>query len=81
MSCKYGMNTCFFRSQKKVCNNCNDADSYEWDESKSHGGKRKGAGRKPSNIKTKNITFRIREEWENTIKDVVRKQIAKLIKK
>lgn len=78
MICKYGMNTCVFRNQTEVCDNCEDADSYEWDETKSHGGKRSGAGRKPSNLPSKTISFRIHPEWEQRIKEVVRNEIAKL---
>lgn len=32
MSCKYGMDTCAFRDTPEVCADCEDADSYEWDE-------------------------------------------------
>lgn len=78
MACKYGMYTCVFRNEKEVCDNCEDADIYEWDETKSHGGKRHGAGRKPSGIDTKTISFRIHPEWEQRIKEVVRKEIAKI---
>lgn len=45
---------------------------------KSHGGKRKGAGRKPTNIKTKTISFRVRFEWVEKIKAVVKREILKL---
>jgi hypothetical protein len=45
------------------------------------GGKREGAGRPSLGIKTKTISFRIRVEWEQAIKEVVRKKIAVLKKK
>lgn len=43
-----------------------------------HGGKRINAGRKPSPFKYKNITFRVREEWSETIKTLVRNKIKEL---
>lgn len=43
-----------------------------------HGGKRQGAGRKPSPFKHKNITFRIREEWDEIIRKIVRDKINEL---
>jgi hypothetical protein len=42
------------------------------------GGKRKGAGRKKLPYKTKTISFRIKPEWEQKIKKVVRAEIKKL---
>jgi hypothetical protein len=42
------------------------------------GGKREGAGRKPSGIEWKTVSFRIKEEWREPIKKVVRKQIKHL---
>lgn len=44
----------------------------------SKGDKRLGSGRKPSGIDTKTISFRIHPEWEQQIKEVVRKEIAKI---
>jgi hypothetical protein len=41
------------------------------------GGKREGAGRKPSG-QTVTVSFRIKEEWREPIKKVVRKEISKL---
>ena len=42
------------------------------------GGKRKGAGRKPSPYKTKTVSFRIREEWEKEVKETVKAKIIAL---
>ena len=42
------------------------------------GGKRKGAGRKPSPYKTKTVSFRIRAEWEKEIKETVKAKILAL---
>jgi hypothetical protein len=36
------------------------------------GGKRKGAGRKPAPYKTKTISFRVRAEWVDQIKTLVK---------
>jgi hypothetical protein len=36
--------------------------------------------RKPSGEKTVTVSFRIREEWREPIKEVVRKEISKLKK-
>ena len=44
------------------------------------GGKRKGAGRKPAPYKTKTLSFRIRVEWENEIKEIVKAKILALTK-
>lgn len=46
----------------------------------SRGGKRKGAGRKPAPYKTKTISFRIKIEWENEIKQMVKDKILQLSK-
>jgi hypothetical protein len=42
------------------------------------GGKRKGAGRKPAPYKTKTIAFRVRVEWEETIKSMVKSKVVEL---
>jgi hypothetical protein len=44
----------------------------------SSGGKRKGAGRKPAPYKTKTISFRIRLEWEEEIKETIKAKILAL---
>jgi hypothetical protein len=44
------------------------------------GGKREGAGRKASGIEWKTVCFRIKEEWREAVKIVVRKEIARLKK-
>jgi hypothetical protein len=44
------------------------------------GGKRKGAGRKPAPYKTKTIAFRVRVEWAETIKTMVKDKINELLK-
>ena len=40
------------------------------------GGKRKGAGRKPAPYKTKTIAFRVRLEWVEAIKSMVKAKVA-----
>jgi uncharacterized protein YunC (DUF1805 family) len=42
------------------------------------GGKRKGAGRKKADYKTKTIAFRVRIEWVETIKSMVKAKVAEL---
>lgn len=42
------------------------------------GGPRKGAGRPPLEFETKTISFRIRSEWEDIIKDTVKRKMKKL---
>ena len=42
------------------------------------GGKRKGAGRKPSPYKTKTVSFRIWIEWEEEIREAVKAKIIAL---
>lgn len=42
------------------------------------GGKRKGAGRKPASYQTKTIAFRVRLEWVEVIKSIVKAKIAEL---
>ena len=44
------------------------------------GGKRKGAGRKPAPYKTKTIAFRVRLEWVELIKSMVKSKVAELSK-
>ena len=39
------------------------------------GGKRKGAGRKPAPYKTKTIAFRVRLEWVEAIKSMVKAKV------
>jgi len=45
-----------------------------------HGGQRTGAGRKPSDP-TKIITFRVKLEHEQPVRDAVKKTVAELNKK
>lgn len=42
------------------------------------GGKRENAGRKPLPYKTKVIAFRVREEYENELKELVKNRIKEL---
>lgn len=42
------------------------------------GGKRKGSGRKPAVYQTKTIAFRVRVEWVNDIKAMVKAKVAEL---
>jgi hypothetical protein len=42
------------------------------------GGKRKGAGRKPASYQTKTIAFRVRVQWVEDIKGLVKKRISEL---
>jgi len=42
------------------------------------GGKRKGAGRKPAPYQTKTIAFRVRVEWVESIKSMVKTKIVDL---
>jgi hypothetical protein len=44
------------------------------------GGKRKGAGRKPAPYQTKTIAFRVRTEWVEEIKLMVKTKMAELNK-
>lgn len=44
------------------------------------GGKRKGAGRKPAPYKTKTVAFRVRQQWAEHIKQIVKNEIDKLLK-
>lgn len=46
---------------------------------KTKGGKRKGAGRKPAPYQTQTITFRVRLEWVETIKSVAKSKVAELL--
>lgn len=47
---------------------------------KTKGGKRKGAGRKPAPYQTKTISFRVRVDFENSIKKTVKDKIIELSK-
>jgi len=40
------------------------------------GGKRKGAGRKPASYQTTTISFRVRVEWVDEIKQMVKDKVA-----
>lgn len=42
------------------------------------GGKRKGAGRKPAPYQTKTIAFRVRVEWIEVIKSIVKAKVSEL---
>ena len=42
------------------------------------GGKRKGAGRKSAPYKIKTIAFRVRVEWVEAIKSMVKAKVAEL---
>ena len=42
------------------------------------GGKRIGAGRKPAPYQTKTIAFRVRLEWVEVIKSIVKAKVAEL---
>lgn len=42
------------------------------------GGKRQGAGRKPAPYQTKTIAFRVRVEWEEAIKSIIKSKVAEL---
>lgn len=42
------------------------------------GGKRKGAGRKPAPYQTKTIAFRVRLEFVEVIKSMVKSKVAEL---
>lgn len=44
------------------------------------GGKREGAGRKPAPYQTETIAFRVRSEWINDIKQLVKSRIKELEK-
>lgn len=47
---------------------------------KPKGGKREGAGRKPASYEHKSISFRVRLEWIEEIKEVVKIKIEELKK-
>lgn len=55
-------------------NEPNILQTMEW------GGKRKGAGRKPAPYHTKTIAFRVRVEWVEVIKSMVKSKISELSK-
>jgi hypothetical protein len=42
------------------------------------GGKRIGAGRKPASYKTVTISFRVRAEWAEQIKELVNDAVSEL---
>ncbi len=42
------------------------------------GGKRKGSGRKPALYETKTIAFRVRLEWVEVIKSMVKTKVSEL---
>ncbi len=46
--------------------------------SNTHGGHRKGAGRKPAPYSTIVISFRVREDWAEVIKAVVKSTIKQI---
>lgn len=46
--------------------------------SRKSGGTRKGAGRKPAPYQTKTIAFRVRVEWVETIKNLVKDKVKEL---
>lgn len=45
---------------------------------KKHGGARPGAGRPPNSHKTKKISFRIREDFEQPVRDAVKEKVKQL---
>jgi len=45
---------------------------------KTKGGKRKGAGRKPAPYQTQTIAFRVRSEWVDEIKTMVKNKLIQL---
>jgi hypothetical protein len=45
---------------------------------KQKGGKRVGSGRKKANYQTKTIAFRVRVEWIEVIKSMVKDKVAEL---
>lgn len=45
---------------------------------KSKGGNRIGSGRKKANYKTKTIAFRVRVEWVEEIKSMVKAKVTEL---
>lgn len=47
---------------------------------KNHGGRRKGAGRKPALYSTKVVSFRVRHEWVEEIKKAVQNKIEDLLR-
>lgn len=59
----YGQIICIMRRKKK---------------SENRGGKRIGAGRKASPHKTETISFRVRKDWAENIKEVVSNRIKNL---
>ena len=48
------------------------------DKQETRGGQRPNSGRKPSGIKWKTVSFRIVEEWRQSVKEVVRAEIKRL---
>ena len=48
---------------------------------KNKGGKRIGSGRKKADYQTKTIAFRVRVEWAEVIKSMVKAKVAELSQK
>ena len=68
--CKYGFYTCSFIGQVDFCNSCDEGQNYQMKEAR--GGKRIGSGRKKADYETKTISFRVRVEFVEPIKKIVK---------
>lgn len=75
--CKYGFYTCSFIEQVDFCNTCDEGKNYQMEE-KIRGGKRENSGRKKADYQTKTIAFRVRLEWVEVIKLMVKAKVSEL---
>jgi hypothetical protein len=72
--CKYGFYTCSFIGQVDFCNSCDEGQNYQMKEAR--GGKRIGSGRKKADYETKTIAFRVRVEFVEPIKKLVKDYVS-----
>jgi hypothetical protein len=76
--CKYGFYTCSFIGQVDFCNSCDEGQNYQMKEAR--GGKRIGSGRKKADYETKTIAFRVRVEFVEPIKKMVKDYVSERLK-
>ncbi len=76
--CKYGFYTCPINEQVDFCNSCDEGQNYQMKEAR--GGKRIGSGRKKADYETKTIAFRVRVEFVEPIKKMVKDYVSERLK-
>jgi len=76
--CKYGFYTCSFIGQVDFCNSCDEGQNYQMKETR--GGKRPFSGRKKVDYETKTIAFRVRVEFVEPIKKMVKDYVSERLK-